>query len=177
MDFPSLAPDGLSVVQVADMLNELNIANFNSLPPDLLSDNGTNCTPAFMPTPSPSPKPQPTTYCGALMQIAETPLYYFQCATNDVCNRLLCNVDLLTNSMSITSKIAVVHGCGKASTFQMSIAGGGLEEATMNKYQSHRAVQSLELSIYSTSHSIKWRILWYNIVCLNIIANCRALYI
>ena len=134
VDFPSLAPDGHSVAQIADMLNEINVANFRSPPEDLLNVTGDNCTPGFMPTPSPPPRPQPTTYCEALMQIAAAPIYYFQCETNTNidCDRLLCNVDIFGNGMIATFQIALVHECGKASVFQMSISLGGLVLGTID---------------------------------------------
>ena len=109
VDYPNRSPEGLSVVDVAKKVNELNVDFFLSGRTDF--PNATDCTPGFMPTPSPSPQPRPETYCEALMQIAETPLNYFQCTPNDECNRLICPADLLENGFLFRLEVGIVPNC------------------------------------------------------------------
>ena len=66
------------------------------------------------------------------MQIAETPIYNFQCATNNVCDHLLCDVDLFGNEMTAVIEMAIVHECGKASTYQLSISLGTIVLGTLS---------------------------------------------
>ena len=120
VDYPERSPEDLSVVEVANMLNDLNLNYFTSAPVDV--PNATDCNPGFIPTPSPSPLPRPTTYCEALMQISETPLRFFQCETNDVCDRLVCPIDLLATGALFRIEIAVTAGdCDEPAVFHMSI--------------------------------------------------------
>ena len=111
VDFPARVLDGPSVVDVANILNDINVDVFISNPPQDPFPNATDCYPGFVPTPSPSPLPQPTTYCEALTQISNTPLYYFQCDTNDDCDKLVCPVDLLDNDILSTFEMSIVGGC------------------------------------------------------------------
>ena len=124
VDFEDQAPEGLSVVQVANMLNDLNVAYYTGspeTPPD-----ATDCNPGFTPTPSPSPKPEPKTYCEALKQLSETPLYYFQCQPNtpdETCDRLICITDLLSTGFSFQIEFAVlpVVNCTELFRFQVVV--------------------------------------------------------
>ena len=120
VDFEDRAPDGLSVVEVANMLNDLNVAYYTESPET--PPNVTDCNPGFNPTPSPSPKPQPETYCEALMQLSETPIYYFQCQPNEACDRLLCPTDLFANGSPFQIEFAVIFICGEPfQLFQMAV--------------------------------------------------------
>ena len=120
VDYPERSPENLSVVEVADMLNDLNLNYFTSAPVDV--PNAIDCNPGFIPTPSPSPLPRPTTYCEALMQISETPVYHFQCETNDVCDRLVCPTDLFGNGFLFRLEIAVTaEACNESAIFHISL--------------------------------------------------------
>ena len=111
VDFPARSLDGLSVVDVANMLNDINVDVFLFNPPLDSFPNATDCYPGFVPTPSPSPLPQPTTYCEALTQISDTPLCYFQCAPNDACDKLICPIDLFDDDILSTFEMGIVGGC------------------------------------------------------------------
>ena len=121
VDYPARAPDGLSVVDVANVLNDINVDVFLINPPPDPFPNATDCYPGFVPTPSPSPLPLPTTYCEALMQISETPIYYFQCAPNNACDKLICPTDLFGNGALFTIEMAIVTYCDQATEFQIAI--------------------------------------------------------
>ena len=126
VDFPARAPENLSVVQVADMLNTINFNFFNG-PPQLIPQPA-DCNPGYVPTPSPSPLPRPTTYCEALTQIAQTPLYYLQCSPNDAmpCDRLVCPVDLFGDGLIFSVEMAVEAGvCGEPANFLVSLGPFG----------------------------------------------------
>ena len=123
VDFPDRAPDGLSVVDIADKFNDLNLQHFQGAPtptPALIPDMD-NCTPAFTPTPSPSPKPRPVNYCAALEQISETPLYYFQCSPNDDCSALDCPIDLFANGAFFNLRVWVQTSCDGPPAFVMEM--------------------------------------------------------
>ena len=135
VDFPDRAPENLLVVDIADKFNDLNVQYFLSpSPPE--PRNATDCTPAFTPTPSPSPRPRPATYCDALKQIAETPLYYFQCQPNDACDTLLCPIDLFSDGNLFRFDISVQVECGKAAVFVIELfspLGGSVGRVAANK--------------------------------------------
>ena len=122
VDFPGDSP---SVVQVADMLNDLNVAYYTSPPINL--SNITNCNPGYTPTPSPSPEPQPTTYCDALMQITQTPIYYFQCTPNKACDLVVCPVDLFGNGAIYVFQFGLNIVCGEPFEFHISANIGSLQ--------------------------------------------------
>ena len=117
VDFEDQVPEGFSVVQVADMLNDLNVAYYAGSPET--PPNATDCNPGFTPTPSPSPKPEPKTYCEALEQLSEMPLLYFQCQPNKACDRLLCPTNLFSNGSLFQMEFAVVGICKELFRFQV----------------------------------------------------------
>ena len=119
VNFEDRAPEGLSVVNVADMLNDLNVAYYTGSPET--PPNVTDCNPGFTPIPSPSPKPQPTTYCEALMQLSEMPLYYLECQPNEACDCLMCPTDLFANGSLFQIEFAVVFNCWEPFQFQVLI--------------------------------------------------------
>ena len=120
VDFPDRAPEGLSVVDIANKFNTRNYEFFFINTPTELP-NATECTPDFTPTPSPSPTPRPATYCDALKQIAEMPLYYFQCSPNEACDTLLCPTDLFADGFLYSIDISVVRECNMDAAFAMEI--------------------------------------------------------
>ena len=119
VDFPDAAPNSDSVVKVVDMLNDLNVAFYASPPPDL--PNVTDCFPGYTPTPSPTPLPQPTTYCEALRQLAQTPVYYFQCHTNEACDRLVCPTDLLAIGAPFQIEFALIITCNDSQQYEFEL--------------------------------------------------------
>ena len=93
VDFPNRSPE-MSVVQVADRLNDRNVEYFGgSSPQPTPVPTPTDCFPGHTPSPTPSPEPQPSTYCEALQQMSERPFFYFLCEPNEECDRLICPVD------------------------------------------------------------------------------------
>ena len=94
VDFPNRSPEEMSVVQVADRLNDRNVEYFGgSSPQPTPVPTPTDCFPGHTPSPTPSPEPQPSTYCEALQQMSERPFFYFLCEPNEECDRLICPVD------------------------------------------------------------------------------------
>ena len=121
VDFPGRFPEeGLSVVDIANKFNNLNVMAFGS-PRLVPAPDMNNCTPAYTPSPSPSPKPRPSNYCDALKQISETPIYYFQCAPNDACTLLECPIDLFANGAPFRIEISVEGHCDGVGTFVIEI--------------------------------------------------------
>ena len=134
VDYPNRAPDGLSVVDVANEFNSRNLDFFLPTPPE--PSNTTNCTPEFTPTPTPSPTPRPASYCDALKEISETPIYYFQCSPNEACDTLLCPIDLFANGAIYRIDISVVRKCDTAPVFAMELftpLGGSASRVEANK--------------------------------------------
>jgi hypothetical protein len=123
VDFPARSPDGLSVVDVADKLNDLNFQFFFVPFPIEVPENITVCNPGFTPTPPPSPRPRPDTYCEALKQISETPLYYFQCSPNDACDKLECPLDLFANGQLYEIEISVTVECDEPAFLVVELFG------------------------------------------------------
>ena len=124
VDFPDKFPEGgLSVVDIANNFNKLNVIAYydTPTPSPVLTPDMNNCTPAYTPSPSPSPKPRPSNYCDALKQISETPLYYFQCTPNDACTLLECPVDLFANGKPFKIEISAEGNCDGVGTFVIEI--------------------------------------------------------
>lgn len=119
VDFPDAAPDGHSVVDVVDMLNDLNVQFYTSSTP--APPNVTDCFPGYTPTPSPTPLPQPTTYCEALQQLARTPVYYFQCHTNAACDRLVCPSDLQAIGAPFIIEFALIITCDDSKLYEFEL--------------------------------------------------------
>lgn len=136
VDFPNRAPQGLSVVDIADKFNDQNYEFFQGPSPVDPPENITNCTPEYTPTPSPTPRPRPATYCDALKQIAEVPVYYFQCSPNEACDTLLCPTDLFSDGNLYRIEISVENECDKAPVFVLEIfspLGGSADRVEANK--------------------------------------------
>ena len=121
VDFPTRAPQGLSVVDIAHKFNDRNVEVFLRSCPVDPPKNVTNCTPECTPAPPPSPRPRPSTYCEALNQIAEVPLYGIQCSPNESCDTLLCPTDLFPDGASYRMEISVRKECDRAAVFVIEL--------------------------------------------------------
>ena len=129
VDFPNRPPEEMSVVQVADRLNDRNVEYFGgSSPQPTPLPTPTDCFPGHTPSPTPSPEPQPSTYCEALQQISRQPLIYVNCDPNNECNRLVCPVDLFDSkgTQLFTIEIAVLECTSPIETETLFRAPNGL---------------------------------------------------
>ena len=121
VDFPTRAPQGLSVVDIAHKFNDRNVELFLRSSPVDPPENVTNCTPECTPAPPPSLRPRPSTYCEALNQIAEVPLYGIQCSPNKACDTLICPTDLFPDGASYRMEISVRKECDRAAVFVIEL--------------------------------------------------------